>query len=51
MLREKGFGHFIQISSKTHKGRAKKYYLTENYKALKCLNRFRDKNVIKKEEN
>jgi len=40
-LREKKMGNFIVVSSKTHKSKAKKYYLTENQKALDILNGFR----------
>lgn len=38
MLREKGRGRDVHISSRTHK---KKYYATESEKTLKILDRYR----------
>ena len=46
-LREHGRGADINISSKTHKSRAKKYYLEEKEKSLKLLEEYR-KSIIKK---
>jgi len=45
-LRSKKFGYLIHISSITHKGRAKRYYLTEDHRGLKALNDFRQKQLI-----
>lgn len=45
-LRDNNMGKFIVISSKTHKSKAKKYYLTENPKALDLLNSFRQSLTI-----
>ena len=44
-LRKKKFGYLIHISSATHKGRAKRYYLTEDYRGLKALKEFREKQI------
>lgn len=46
-LREKEMENFVVISSKTHKSKAKKYYLTENPKALSLLKDFRESAVKK----
>ena len=40
-LRSKKRGFDVHMSSKTHKGRAKRYYLTESYKSLEILNKYR----------
>ena len=47
-LREKGRGKDIVVSSKTHNGKAKRYYLTESKTSLKLLNAFREDNLITK---
>lgn len=44
-LRSKKFGYLIHISSATHKGRAKRYYLTEDKKGLKALKEYREGQV------
>lgn len=41
-LRHNNMGKFITVSSKTHKSKAKKYYLTENPKALDLLRKYRE---------
>lgn len=40
-LRSKKMDKYITVSSKTHKSKAKKYYLTENPRALELLNHYR----------
>lgn len=45
-LRERGYESYIHISSKTHKGKAKKYYLTENERVLNKLYNYREKNIV-----
>jgi hypothetical protein len=42
-LREHERGFDIHISSVTHKGRAKRYYLTTNKKSVDLLNQYRKK--------
>ncbi len=44
-MRSKNFDYLIHISSATHKGRAKRYYMTEDKKGLKVLKDYRDKRV------
>lgn len=46
-LRDNEMGKFVVVSSKTHKSKAKKYYLTENPKALSLLRSFRESAVKK----
>ena len=46
-MRNNGFGKMISISSSTHKSRSKKYYLTENPKALNKLYQYREDIKIK----
>lgn len=41
-LKSKNRGMDIHISSKSHKGKAKRYYLTESRKSLEMLNRYRN---------
>ena len=41
MLRKNGRDFDVHISSKTHKGKAKKYYLTENPESLEILTKYR----------
>lgn len=41
-LRLNNMGKYITVSSKTHKSKAKKYYLTENPGALALLNKYRE---------
>ena len=45
-LRDKGRGKDIIVSSKTHNGKAKRYYLTESKASLKLLDAFRKDNLI-----
>lgn len=45
-LRDKGRGKDIIVSSKTHNGKAKRYYLTESKVSLKLLDTFRKDNLI-----
>lgn len=45
-LRDKGRGKDIIVSSKTHNGKAKRYYLTESKTSLKLLDTFRKDNLI-----
>ena len=40
-LRSKGRGFDIHTISKTHKGRAKRYYMTTRYKTIEILNEYR----------
>lgn len=47
MLREKGRGFDVHMSSRTHKARAKKYYLTENPKSIQILEKYRKNKVAK----
>lgn len=44
-LRSKKFGYLIHISSITHKGRAKRYYLTEDPKVLRVLKEYKENEV------
>ena len=41
-MRSKGFGGLISISSKSHKSKHHRYYLTENQRALGKLNKYRE---------
>lgn len=41
-LRSKKLGYLVHVSSATHKGRAKRYYLTEDRKALYKLKEYRE---------
>lgn len=43
-LRKKGLA--VNMSSRTHKARAKRYYAVENSKTLKELNKYRRSKVI-----
>lgn len=45
-LREHGHGDEIHISSKTHKSRGKRYYLTENREPMRLLRNFRRKTTV-----
>jgi len=44
-MRSKQFDGLIHISSATHKGRAKRYYMTEDKKGLRVLKDYREKRV------
>lgn len=44
-IRSKRLGYLVHISSPTHKSRAKRYYLTEDPRALRLLNTFRKESV------
>lgn len=46
-LREHGRGADILISSITHKGRAKRYYLAEKEKSLQLLEKYRQSLITK----
>ena len=46
-LRTHGKGKSVHMTSKTHKGKAKKYFLEENEKCLKFLEEYRQ-SLIKK---
>lgn len=45
-LREKGRDKDIIVSSKTHHGKAKRYYLTESKASLKLLNKYRENGIL-----
>lgn len=47
MLKNKGRGFDVHISSKTHKGRAKKYYMTESEESLDILSEYRKSILVK----
>ncbi len=44
-MRSKKMGYLVHISSATHKGRAKRYYLTETPQSLKMIERYRKDRV------
>lgn len=44
-MRSNKFGYLVHVSSATHKGRAKRYYLTEERKGLKLLAEYKEKEV------
>lgn len=44
-LRSKRLGSLVHISSPTHKSRAKRYYMTEDPRGMKCIKHFREENV------
>lgn len=44
-LRSKKLGYLVHVSSATHKGRAKRYYLTEDKKALYKLKEYRENSI------
>lgn len=46
-LREHGRGADILVSSITHKGRAKRYYLAEKDKSLQLLEKYRHSLITK----
>lgn len=46
-LRENGRGFDVHVSSKTHKSRAKRYYLTESKGSLKMLAQYRKQTAVK----
>lgn len=45
-LRDKGRGKDIVVSSKTHHGKAKRYYLTESKKSLDLVQKYRENNLL-----
>ena len=45
-IRSKRLGYLVHISSPTHKSRAKRYYLTEDPRALKLLSTYRKESVV-----
>lgn len=45
-LRAKKYGYLIHISSATHKSKAKRYYVTEEPKALKALKEYRESVIL-----
>ena len=45
-LRDKGKGKDIIVSSKTHNGKAKRYYLTESKVSLDILSSYRKNNLV-----
>jgi hypothetical protein len=45
-IRSKKLGYLVHISSPTHKSRSKRYYLTEDPRALRLLNAYRKESVI-----
>lgn len=47
MLRDKGYDEFVNISSKTHKSRSKRYWLVEDRRVLQCLYRYRKDTIVK----
>lgn len=47
-LRSKGKAYDVHMSSKTHKARAKRYYLTESIGSLALLKQYRDKQKVKR---
>lgn len=48
-LRNNKMGRYIHISSATHKSKSKKYYLTENPRALDKLSKFREDIKVKED--
>lgn len=44
-LRSKKLGYLVHVSSATHKGRAKRYYLTEDKKALHKLKEYKENSI------
>ncbi len=44
-IRSKGMDYLIHISSATHKSRAKRYYLTEDKKAMRLIREYRENSV------
>ncbi len=45
-LRKQRMGYLIHISSATHKGKAKRYYMTEDKKAMRTLQNYRKNKVV-----
>ena len=46
MLRKAGFGGYVHMSSKTHKSRSKRYYLTEAKTPMDLLEYYRNNRKI-----
>ena len=46
-MRSEGYGHLISISSKSHKSKHRRYYLTENPAALGKLHKHRENSIVK----
>ncbi len=46
-LRDMGLGKDVHMSSKTHKGRAKRYFATESPKTMKALKKYRQDIIVK----
>lgn len=46
MLRKTGFGGYVHMSSKTHKSRSKRYYLTEAKTPMDFLEYYRNNRKI-----
>lgn len=49
-LREKGWGRFISISSSTHKGNSKRYWLTQYPRVVDVLEEYRQGNIIERND-
>lgn len=45
-LRKQNMDYLIHISSATHKGKAKRYYMTEDKKAMRMLQNYQKNKVI-----
>jgi len=48
-LRENKMGKYVHVSSQTHKSKSKRYYLTENPRALKKLYKYREDIIVKED--
>ena len=46
MLRSAGLGNDVHMSSQSHKGRRKTYFLTTSPKAMKALNNYRKNHTL-----
>lgn len=46
VLRENGRAEDVHMSSKTHKGKAKRYYATENPKTIDIITAYRKERVV-----
>lgn len=45
-LRSKRMGHLIHMSSATHKGKSKRYYMTEDKRAMRTLQNYQKNKII-----
>lgn len=44
-IRSNGMDYLVHMSSATHKSRAKRYYLTEDKRAMRLLKEYRENSV------